>query len=92
MGLLKRVFTAMAFFGCNILSVNQLKYVSMNNQECRARPEVININSNKYLFYLYSIKMNKCGGSCNDINDPYANLCVPAVVKGIKMSKYLILC
>ena len=34
------------FLSQNILNVNPLKCVSMNNQECRARPEVININSN----------------------------------------------
>ena len=62
-------FTAMMFFGCNAL-----KCVLMNNQKCRARPEVININSNEPLFYPYNIKINKCSGSCNDINDPHAKL------------------
>ena len=51
-------FTAMKFFGCNILNVNPLKCVSMNNQECKIRPQKININSNKPLFYTYSIKIN----------------------------------
>ena len=46
----------------------------MNNQKCRARPEVININSNEPLFYPYNIKINKCSGSCNDINVPHAKL------------------
>ena len=77
----------MMFFSCNISSVNPLnvvslnaiplKCVSINNQECKVRPEIININSNKPLFYPYSIKVNKCSGSCNDINDPYSKLCVP---------------
>ena len=31
--------------------VNPLKCVSMNNQECKIRPQKININSNKPLFY-----------------------------------------
>ena len=53
----------------------------MNNQEGRERPEVININSNEPLFYLYSIKTSKCCGICNDTNDPYAKFCVPDVVK-----------
>ena len=34
------------FFSCNALDINSLNSVSMNNQECRARPEIININSN----------------------------------------------
>ena len=27
------------------------------------------------------IQVHKCSGSCNNINDPYAKLCVPDVVK-----------
>ena len=81
----------MMFFSCNISSVNPLnvvslnanplKCVSINNQECKVRPEIININSNKPLFYPYSIKVNKCSGSCNNINDPYSKLCVPELLK-----------
>ena len=55
--------------------------VSMNNQECQVRPEIININSNELLFYPYTVKMNKCSGSCNNTNDPYAKMCIPDVVK-----------
>ena len=57
--------------------VNLLKCVSMNNQECKIRLEIININSNEISFYPYSIKRNKCSGSWNNIS----NLCVPGVVK-----------
>ena len=78
----------MASFSCNLLNVKQLntiplKYVSMNNQECRIRPKIININSNKPSFYPYSILVNKCSGSYNNISDPYAKLCVPVIVKNI---------
>ena len=37
----------MLFFSCNVLNVNPLKCASMNNQECKIRPEVINVNSNE---------------------------------------------
>ena len=83
-------FTAMKFFGCNILNVNPLKCVSMNNQECKIRPQKININSNsnKPLFYTYSVKINKCSRRCNNINDPYAKLCVPDLVKAINVKVF----
>ena len=48
-------FTARLFFSCNVLNVNSLKCVSMNNEEYRARLEIININSNEPLLYPYSI-------------------------------------
>ena len=69
-------------FSCNILNVIPLnavplKCISMKNEECKIRPEIINVNSNEPSFYSYSSKVNKCNGSCNNINDPYAKLCVP---------------
>ena len=33
------------------------------------------------MFYPYSIKINRCKGSCNTINDPYAKICVPNQIK-----------
>ena len=65
----------MSLFRCN-----SLKCVSMNDQVCKVRPEIININSNEPSFYTYIVKINKCSGSCNNINYPYAKLCVLYVV------------
>ena len=39
----------------SISSVNPLEYVSMNNQECKVRPEIVNVNSNE-LFFLIVLK------------------------------------
>ena len=49
-------FTAMIFFSCNVLNVNSLECVSMKNQECKIRSEIINVNTNEPMFYPYSIK------------------------------------
>ena len=57
----------------------------MNNQECKIRAQIMNINSNKRLYYRYSIKTNQCNGSCNNINDPCAKLCFPDVAKNIEV-------
>ena len=81
-GLVKQIFVStMVFFGCNLSSVNPLECVSMNNQECKVRPKVVNVNSDETVFYSFSIKTSKRSGSCNNINNVYANLCVPDVVK-----------
>ena len=53
----------------------------MNNQECKPRPKMIDINNNEPVFYPYSIRVNKCSGSCNNINNQYAKLCIPDVIK-----------
>ena len=70
-GFIKKVFfTVMTFFSYNVLNVNSIECVSMNNQECKIRSEIINVNTNEPMFYPYSIKINKCKGSCNIIIDP----------------------
>ena len=88
-GFVKQIFvSAIMFFGCNLSSVNPLKCVSINNQECKVRPEIVNLNSNEPIFYPFSIKTSKCSGSCNNINDPCAKLCVPAVVKNLNIKVF----
>ena len=56
----------------NPLSATSLSCIWMYSQECKIRPEIINVNSDEPAFYPFSIKTSKCSGSCNNINDPYA--------------------
>ena len=60
----------------------------MNNQECQIRSEIIDINSNEPGFYPYKININKCSGSCNNINDPYAKLCFCDVAKNVNVKVF----
>ena len=36
----------------------------------------------------FSIKKSKCSGSCNNINDPYAKICVPDVIKTLNVKVF----
>ena len=69
----------------NLVVAKALKCVSAVNQKCMARPKIINTNANEPVFYPLSIKVNKCSGDCNTINDPMAKLCVPDVVKDLNV-------
>ena len=60
---------------------NALNCVSMNNQKCKVRPKIVNVSRNNPIFYPFSVKMNRCSGNCNSINDPYVSICVPDIVK-----------
>ena len=82
-GFVKKVF----FIGLTILSdftnANSLRCISMDNQECKTRPHVFNDNGDELVFFPFSIETSKCSGSCNNINYPYAKICVPDVVKNL---------
>ena len=67
---------------------NALDCISMKIQECKMRPEIININSNNPIFYPFSIKINKCSGSCNNISDPYPRICISDAVKNLNLKLF----
>ena len=89
LGFIKKCFfTAMTFINFNLSNVNSLECVSIYNQECKIKTEIIDLNTNKPMFYPYSIKVNKCEGSCNTINDPYAKTCVPDEIKNTNVKVF----
>ena len=65
-----------------------LKYISMNNQECKVRPQIVNVDSDQPVFYPFSIKTSKCSGSCKNINDLHVKMCVLDVVKDLNVKVF----
>ena len=87
-GFIKRIFLIGLAILSSLVSATPLSCISMNNQACKVRPEILNVNSNEPVFYRFSIKTSKCSGSCNNINDPYAKLCVPDAVKDLDLKVF----
>ena len=54
--MLRKLFTTVVTFFSLFFNTNSLECISMNNQECRARPKMIDTNANEPTFYPYSIK------------------------------------
>ena len=94
LGFIKKCFfTGLAFLsiltGINWLSAVPLNAIplscnSTKNQECKVRPQIINVNGDDPVFFHFSIKTNKC--SCNDVNNLHAKLCVSDAVKTLNVS------
>ena len=82
---IKKIFYIGSLFLSSLIGTTSLNCISMKNQDCKVRPEIINVNSNEPVFYPFSIKTSKCSGNCNNINDPYAKICVPDVVKDLNV-------
>ena len=76
--------TILSFF----TNVSSLSRISMKNKPCKARPQIVNVNSDNPIFYPFSIKTNKCSGNCNNINDPYSKICVPDIVKNLNVKVF----
>ena len=86
--MLRKIFTTVVTFFNLFLSANSLECISMSSQECKARPKIIDVNNNEPVFYPYSIKVNKCSRSCSNINNLYAKLCIPDIIKNINVKVF----
>ena len=75
-------------FFSSLSCLNSLECVSMDNQECKVRPEIVDVSSNDAIFYPISIRVNKCSGNYNNISDPLARICVPDVVKNLNVKVF----
>ena len=75
----------------NIVKVKALECVSVMNQKCMSRPKIVDLNKDEPVFYPLSIKVNKCSGNCNNINDPMAKLCVPDIVRDMNVKVFNLL-
>ena len=58
-------------FLLTLTRVNLLSCFSMNNQECKVKPQIVNVNGDDPVFFPFGIKTSKCSGSCNNINNPF---------------------
>ena len=85
---IKQIFISTVIFFGDLSNVNPLECISIKNQECKVRPEIINVNSNNPIFYHFSIKINKCSGDCNNTNNPYAKICIPDVIKDLNVNVF----
>ena len=81
LGFIKMCFFTRLVFLSTLTSINLLSCISMNNQECKVRPQIV--NGDDPVFFPFSIKTSKCSGSCNNINNPCAKLCVLDVAENL---------
>ena len=70
-------------------SKGTIKCVSLTNQPFQAKPTNVDIESDETDFYPFNVSVNKCGGSCNTVDDLYAWVSFPNKVKNIN-ARYLI--
>ena len=71
---IKQIFISSTTFFNSLLGVNSLECISIKDEECKEKPEIVNINSDNPIFYSFSIKVNKCNDNCINIIDPYARI------------------
>ena len=89
-GLVKKIFLGLLTGLVN--GSNYTKCVSLSNQNCMIQSTLINLHPNEYSqefhYYPFSVKLDRCVGSCNIIDDLSNKTHVPNKTKYLNLSVY----
>ena len=88
--LIKKIFIGLL---TGILSAtNHTKGMSLSNQKCMIQPTLINLHPNEYSqefhYYPFAVKLDRCVGSCNALNDLSNKVCVPNRTEDLNLSVF----
>ena len=72
------------FYG-SLAAAKTIICVSMSNQQFMVRPTLIDLNLEELHYYLFIISMNRCDGSCNNIEYPFGRICVPNKMEDVNL-------
>ena len=71
---------------------NHTKYMLLSNQKYMIHHTFINFHSNDYNeelhYYPFAVKLDRCVGSCNALNDLSNKVCVPNGVEDLNLSLF----
>ena len=69
---------------------NHIKYILLSNQKCMIQPILINLNRNEhsqeFYYYTFTVKLGRCIGNCNTLNDLSNKVCVPNKTEDLNLS------
>ena len=79
-GIIKKMFVVL--LASRINAPNNTKCVFLSKENCEIQPVLFNLNPNEYSqelhYYPFAVKLDRCLGSCNTLNDLSNKVCVPS--------------
>ena len=89
-GLIKKTFMGLLISIVN--ASNHTKCVSLSNQKCTIQPTPINLHPNEHSqefhYYSFALKLDRCFGRCNNLNDLSNKACVPNKTEDLNLSMF----
>ena len=90
LGLIKKIFIGLLTGLVN--GSNHTKCVLISNQKFIVQPTLINLHPNEYSqelhYYPFSVKLDRCVGSCNTLNDSSNKACAPNKTEDLNLSVF----
>ena len=79
----------------NSSTSNHTKCILLSNQKCMTQPNLISLHANEHIqefhYYSFVVKLDRCVGSCNTLNDLSNKVCVPNKTEELNLSVFNII-
>ena len=89
-GLIKKIFIGLLTDLVN--GFNHTKCVLLSNQKCMIQPTLINLHPNEYSqefhYCPFAVKLDRCVGSCNTLNNLSTKVCGPNKTEDLILSVF----
>ena len=94
--LIKQLFIGLLCFNKSLFSIvnslNRVKCISFNNQQCMTQPTLINSHPNEYIeglrYYPFAVDLGRIIGSYNNLHDLFNRVCVPKKTRRFKLEYF----
>ena len=87
-GIIKKMFIVLLASIVN--ASNHTKCMSLNSQKCIIQRTLIHLHPKEYSqdfhYYPFAVKLDRCVGSCNTLNDLYNKACIPNKTEDLNLS------
>ena len=88
--LIKKIFIRL--LTCLVNGYNHTRGISWSNQKCQIQPTLTNLHPNKqsqeFQYYSFAIKLERCAGICNNLNDLSSKVCIPNKTEDLNLSVF----
>ena len=89
-GLIKEIFIVL--LSSIISASDHIKWEPLSNQKCLVQPTLINLHPNEcsqeFHYYPFAVKLDRCLGRCNTVNDLSNKVCVPNKTEDLNLSVF----
>ena len=69
-----------------------IQSVSLSNQKCMTQPTLINLHPDEYSqefhYYPFLVKLDRCLGNCNTLNDLSNKVCIPNKTEDLNLTVF----
>ena len=92
-GIIKKMFIVL--LNNIVRRSNHTKCISLSNQKCMTQPTLISLdtndNSQEFHYYPFTVKLDRCVGNFNTIDDLTNKLCVPNKTEVLNLSAFIMI-